>query len=181
MHWALTAPKSPSCHALHCAYRVDGQVWLCPTRLALALSGGQSAEVQREVAAGFVVVETNFRVGAAFCILRARPPDLCLQGRALQESGILSVHLLSVPAYQQCSMRLCEVSAFNRQPATSCSSGVETPQGVSTHLASSLCNGSGLPQPHGHATPPTKTRPVMLVSCLTPKSGAAKPRTTIKH
>ena len=57
-------PNSLSCHALHCAYRVDSQVWLCPTRLALALSGGQSAEVQREVAAGFVVVETNFRVGA---------------------------------------------------------------------------------------------------------------------
>ena len=35
--------------------------------------------------------------------------------------------------------------------------------------ADSLCNGSGLPQPHGHATPPTKTRPVLLVSCLTPK------------
>jgi len=33
-----------------------------PTRLALALSGGPSSEVQQEVAEGYVIVETNYRV-----------------------------------------------------------------------------------------------------------------------
>ena len=42
--------------------RVDGEVWVSPTRLALALSGGPSSEVQQEVAEGYVIVETNYRV-----------------------------------------------------------------------------------------------------------------------
>ena len=42
--------------------RVDGAVWVSPTRLALALSGGPSCEVQQEVAEGYVIVETNYRV-----------------------------------------------------------------------------------------------------------------------
>ena len=35
---------------------------MSPTRLALALSGGPSSEVQQEVAEGYVIVETNYRV-----------------------------------------------------------------------------------------------------------------------
>lgn len=45
-------------------FRVDGAVWVSPTRLALALSGGPSSEVQQEVAEGYVIVETNYRVYA---------------------------------------------------------------------------------------------------------------------
>ncbi|KAL0048027.1 hypothetical protein WJX82_006028 [Trebouxia sp. C0006] len=45
-------------------FRVDGEVWVSPTRLALALSGGPSSEVQQEVAEGYVIVETNYRVYA---------------------------------------------------------------------------------------------------------------------
>ncbi len=40
----------------------DGSVWLAPTRLALALAGGSSGQVQHDVTDGFVVVETNYRV-----------------------------------------------------------------------------------------------------------------------
>lgn len=43
--------------------RVNGEVWAIPTRLALALSGGSSREVQQGVAEGYVIVETNYRVG----------------------------------------------------------------------------------------------------------------------
>lgn len=32
--------------------------------MSLALSGGQSAEAQKEIEDGFIVVETNYRVGA---------------------------------------------------------------------------------------------------------------------
>ena len=49
-------------------YRVDGEVWVSPTRLALALSGGPSSEVQQEVAEGYVIVETNYRV--MYCLTR---------------------------------------------------------------------------------------------------------------
>ena len=41
---------------------MDGEAWVSPTRLALALSGGPSGEVQQEVAEGYVIVETNYRV-----------------------------------------------------------------------------------------------------------------------
>ncbi len=47
---------------IHYVCRVDGEVWVSPTRLALALSGGPSSEVQQEVAEGYVIVETNYRV-----------------------------------------------------------------------------------------------------------------------
>ena len=39
---------------------------MSPTRLALALSGGPSSEVQQEVAEGYVIVETNYRVRLQF-------------------------------------------------------------------------------------------------------------------
>ncbi|CAL8465169.1 g4704 [Coccomyxa elongata] len=42
----------------------DGSLWLAPTRLALALAGGNSGQLQHEVTDGFIVVETNYRVYA---------------------------------------------------------------------------------------------------------------------
>ena len=42
--------------------RVKGKVWLSPTRLCMALSGGQSTKAQQEVVDGFIVVESNYRV-----------------------------------------------------------------------------------------------------------------------
>lgn len=42
--------------------RVGGKAWVSPSRLALALSGGPSSEVQQEVSEGYVIVETNYRV-----------------------------------------------------------------------------------------------------------------------
>ena len=47
---------------VYVACRVDGEAWVSPTRLALALSGGPSTEAQKEVAEGYVIVETNYRV-----------------------------------------------------------------------------------------------------------------------
>ena len=46
--------------------RISSQVWLSPTRLSLALSGGQSAEAQKEVTDGFILVETNYKVILSF-------------------------------------------------------------------------------------------------------------------
>ena len=54
---------------VHYVCRVDGEVWVSPTRLALALSGGPSSEVQQEVAEGYVIVETNYRVGLQSVVL----------------------------------------------------------------------------------------------------------------
>ncbi|KAL3151427.1 hypothetical protein ABBQ38_012436 [Trebouxia sp. C0009 RCD-2024] len=45
-------------------FRVGGKAWVSPSRLALALSGGPSSEVQQEVSEGYVIVETNYRVYA---------------------------------------------------------------------------------------------------------------------
>ena len=42
--------------------RAAGQVWLCPTRLSMALTGGSSAKSQQDVTEGFCIVETNYRV-----------------------------------------------------------------------------------------------------------------------
>lgn len=41
---------------------------MSPTRLALALSGGPPSEVQQEVAEGYVIVETNYRVQLCFIL-----------------------------------------------------------------------------------------------------------------
>jgi hypothetical protein len=45
-------------------YRSGGVVWLSPTRLSLALSGGNSSEAQKEVTDGFILVETNYKVAS---------------------------------------------------------------------------------------------------------------------
>lgn len=37
-------------------------MWLCPTRLSMALTGGSSAKSQQDVTEGFCIVETNYRV-----------------------------------------------------------------------------------------------------------------------
>ena len=47
--------------------RVKGKVWLSPTRLCMALSGGQSTKAQQEVVDGFIVVESNYRVRPLPC------------------------------------------------------------------------------------------------------------------
>ena len=57
----LTESACEVCSLLHVS-RVKGKVWVTPTRLALALSGGTSGEVQQGVAEGYVIVETNYRV-----------------------------------------------------------------------------------------------------------------------
>ncbi len=134
------------CHALHCACRVDNQVWLCPTRLALALSGGQSAEVQREVAAGFVVVETNFRVGASF--FAAHPPTSAC-GAMHCNTGILACTccLPCQPGkllWSRAPKPLPPAMSFPaRIDELNCSR--ETLRSVSAHQADCLCSGSGLP------------------------------------
>lgn len=46
----------------------DKSLWLAPTRLALALAGGSSGQLQHEVTDGFIVVETNYRV-RSMCVL----------------------------------------------------------------------------------------------------------------
>ena len=40
----------------------QGDVWVSPTRLALALGGTGSVEAQQEVSHGYIIVETNHRV-----------------------------------------------------------------------------------------------------------------------
>lgn len=45
-------------------FKSGGVVWLSPTRLSLALSGGNSSEAQKEVTDGFILVETNYKVVA---------------------------------------------------------------------------------------------------------------------
>jgi transcription initiation factor TFIIH subunit 4 len=45
------------------AFRAGGEVWLCPTRLAVTMAGGAGASAGA-AADGFVVTETNFRLYA---------------------------------------------------------------------------------------------------------------------
>ena len=51
---------------------MGGEAWVSPTRLALALSGGSTSEIQQEVSEGYVIVETNYRVIRVLVIICTR-------------------------------------------------------------------------------------------------------------
>ena len=74
---------------------MDGEVWVSPTHLALALGGGSSTEVQQEVAEGYVIVETNYRVSHCICAFSMLHLLLLLD-------GIFHLHL----GQQSCSCSL---------------------------------------------------------------------------
>lgn len=62
---------------------------MSPTRLALALSGGPSSEVQQEVAEGYIIVETNYRVRLQPLVQFASTSCLSTVGAGINSNRIL--------------------------------------------------------------------------------------------
>lgn len=110
--------------------RAGGQVWLCPTRLSMALTGGSSAKSQQDVTEGFCIVETNYRVslhGSSAPAFKQLQHDVCLglcrTCCITRISGTTKVLAKSILKYRKISCAGGELHVFV-WPSLSCLQGM---------------------------------------------------------
>ena len=97
---------------------------MSPTRLALALSGGPSSEVQQEVAEGYVIVETNYRVktcSSRCCSLVFRLPEV---GHMFKGCDPVAFGSIALPFRSKLGMKACQLGFRGSAPQCSMSMGL---------------------------------------------------------